>query len=332
MLEQMRSEGIEPNVITYSAAISACEKGKKWEKALSLLEQMRDARIKPDVISYSAAISACEKGGQWERALSLLEQMRGEGIEPDVISYSAAISACEKGSQWEKALSLLEQMRDEGIKPNVISYNAAISACEKGGQWKKALLLFKQMRELGVQPDVISYNAVIQACASAGQPIVALKTFDEAQQNGEVNCITYNAILDAVCTSNPAKARELYRRGFSLYGSVESTENGVPMLDLHEHSEGAGETAVRWWLEERVPAMISEPEQLTIVTGWGKSRSALQDSDLRGRVERVLAELGVSTLPVDNKGRFLVNAQVWQRQQALRDNPSSPLQQPPLQD
>ena len=49
------------------------------------------------MISFSAAISACEKGGQWERALSLLGKMRKAGITSNVISFSAAISACEKG-------------------------------------------------------------------------------------------------------------------------------------------------------------------------------------------------------------------------------------------
>ena len=57
----------------------------------------------PDVISFSAAISACEKGGQWERALSLLEDIKSRGVEPDVISFSAAISACEQCDEMAKA-------------------------------------------------------------------------------------------------------------------------------------------------------------------------------------------------------------------------------------
>jgi pentatricopeptide repeat protein len=72
---------------------------------------MRTKGVKPDVITYNASISACEKGGQWEKALQLLEEMRAKGVEPDVSLYSASISACEKGGQWEKALQLLEEMR-----------------------------------------------------------------------------------------------------------------------------------------------------------------------------------------------------------------------------
>ena len=39
--EMKKSDGIEPTVVSYSAALSACEKGGQWELALELLELMR---------------------------------------------------------------------------------------------------------------------------------------------------------------------------------------------------------------------------------------------------------------------------------------------------
>jgi pentatricopeptide repeat protein len=41
--------------------------------------------LAPELITYNAAISACEKGALWRRALELLDQMRARGLEPDVI-------------------------------------------------------------------------------------------------------------------------------------------------------------------------------------------------------------------------------------------------------
>jgi pentatricopeptide repeat protein len=43
-----------------------------------------------DVFHYSVAISACEKGRKWEKALELLEKMQAKEIEPDVITYNQA--------------------------------------------------------------------------------------------------------------------------------------------------------------------------------------------------------------------------------------------------
>ena len=68
---------------------------------------MCKAGVTMDVISFSAAISACEKGGQWQRALSLLEDMCKEGVTGNVIGFNAAISVCEKEDEWQRELSFL---------------------------------------------------------------------------------------------------------------------------------------------------------------------------------------------------------------------------------
>merc|ERR1712113_1330214 len=83
--------------------------------ALRLLGRMQSQSIVPNVISYSASISACEKGHQWQEALRLLGRMQSQSIVPDVISYSASISACEKGEQWQVALRLLALLCQQGV-------------------------------------------------------------------------------------------------------------------------------------------------------------------------------------------------------------------------
>ncbi len=53
---------------------------------------MQPRSLGPNVISYHAAISAGEKGARFEQALQLLREMQRQSVEPDVISYDAAIS------------------------------------------------------------------------------------------------------------------------------------------------------------------------------------------------------------------------------------------------
>ena len=111
----------------------------------------------------------------------------------------------------------------------------------------------------------------------------------------------------------PSEARTLWLRGVAdgHYADFERRENGHPMLDLHYLSEGAAETALLWWLDERVPAMMPPPDRLLIVTGWGKSRPSVQQSDVRGRVVRVLAAQCVPILETDNPGFVVVDAKGW---------------------
>eukprot|EP00973_Karenia_brevis_P080821 11212780-Karenia_brevis.AAC.1 len=75
---------------------------------------MRQRGLSPNVISFSAAISACEKCGQWQRVDPLVDEMRSRGLSPNVIIFSAAISACDNGGQRLHVVPLLDEMRGLG--------------------------------------------------------------------------------------------------------------------------------------------------------------------------------------------------------------------------
>ena len=75
--------------------------GSQWEKAAEVFEQMRRRGCTPDVVSYTALISAYEKGGQWQRTLTAYDQMRLQNCKPDAIVYNAIIDALwETGVIW----------------------------------------------------------------------------------------------------------------------------------------------------------------------------------------------------------------------------------------
>ena len=77
---------------------------------------MRHQGLLPNVITYNALISACEKGALPQRALQLLETMLHQGLLPDVITYNTLISAYEKGTFPQSALQLLETWKQCGTK------------------------------------------------------------------------------------------------------------------------------------------------------------------------------------------------------------------------
>ena len=59
-----------------------------------------------DTITYSALISACEKGGKWEWVLELAREMERKGIVANTITSNALITACEVAGQVHICSSL----------------------------------------------------------------------------------------------------------------------------------------------------------------------------------------------------------------------------------
>ncbi|CAJ1415317.1 unnamed protein product [Effrenium voratum] len=69
LLRGMTDHGLVPDATSFSAAISACD----WELALALLAEAQKV-TQPNLITYNAAITACERNAQWQRALELLTE------------------------------------------------------------------------------------------------------------------------------------------------------------------------------------------------------------------------------------------------------------------
>ena len=112
IFDDMRKQGCERNVITYSSSVRRLSQGTLagW--------------------SHLLVTAACP---QVEAALQIFDDMRKQGCERNVITYSSLISACEKAGQWQLAVRLFEDMRHDNCRPNVVTYNALLSACAQGG-------------------------------------------------------------------------------------------------------------------------------------------------------------------------------------------------------
>ncbi|CAN0137278.1 unnamed protein product [Scytosiphon promiscuus] len=150
---------VRPDVVSYSAAITACGNSGEWRRAVALLRVMREQGVPPNVVSYNAAAHACVGGRKrhrkgrlngagagakppagaeeegWALVLALMAEMRKEGVDADVFTFSTAITACGNRRRRQRT----------PIAPDVVSVNAAIAACGRAGQWERALDLLDRM-------------------------------------------------------------------------------------------------------------------------------------------------------------------------------------------
>ena len=87
--------------------------------ALQLFQEMRTYGIEPNIISYNATISACEKGVQWDKAMNLFKDMQINSIDPNIISYSETIGACFNSCKYKEAFKQLQEGQSNGHFPKV---------------------------------------------------------------------------------------------------------------------------------------------------------------------------------------------------------------------
>lgn len=51
--------------------MEASSRAHKWEGALKLLERMEQKGVPPNLIAYSSALAACERGNRWQQAAQI---------------------------------------------------------------------------------------------------------------------------------------------------------------------------------------------------------------------------------------------------------------------
>ena len=76
------------------------------------LQEMDTNNIPKDTVTYSAAITACERCNEWPRAIELYASMKrvavsSAAVRPNTYTLNAVLNACVHGRQWRSALEEL---------------------------------------------------------------------------------------------------------------------------------------------------------------------------------------------------------------------------------
>ena len=132
--------------------ISACEKARQVDRAFEVYEAMRQAGVQPDVITFNALISACAsspsvrrrpgkrhlKNLPLQRALAVYTHMVALGVQPDVITLKALMNICEKSKGVDSIFLILSQV-DLACMPSVRHRLVEVPATEVLGSVCRAL-------------------------------------------------------------------------------------------------------------------------------------------------------------------------------------------------
>ncbi|KAK3026115.1 hypothetical protein RJ639_040787 [Escallonia herrerae] len=220
----MQEFGIEPDLMTMTSVISACELlrderlGKavqgyvakrefgndvsvdnsllqmyasvgNWEEAEKVFNRIESK----DVVSWTAMISAYENNGLPEKAVETYNMMELEGVTPDEITIASVLSACASLGLLSRGIKLHEVARKTGLISYVIVANTLVDLYSKCGCIDKALEVFHQIPD----KNVISWTTVILGLRINNRSFEALIFFRQMKLSLNPNSITLISILSA---------------------------------------------------------------------------------------------------------------------------------------
>jgi len=132
LFKEMKGHHVRPNLVTYSALISACAKAGRSEEALSLFIETQSHKLAPNQYTMGALLNALTSGDnptyeQVARAMGVFTWMETQTIAPDQGIYSMLILMCARASRSVEMKALLTKSLDSPVTlPSILTFNALL--------------------------------------------------------------------------------------------------------------------------------------------------------------------------------------------------------------
>ncbi|KAH7281524.1 hypothetical protein KP509_36G051900 [Ceratopteris richardii] len=162
---QMKTEGIIPNRVTFLCALDVCAVTTGIRAGREVHTIIHYFGLQDDAMVGNALVNMYSKCG----GISDAKFVFNSSHKRDVVSYTLMIAILSKTGHIKDAFSLLKQMENEGIKPNDVTFVCTLNACSHAGQIDAAREFFYSLnQEYGLAYRTDHYVCMIDLLGNAG--------------------------------------------------------------------------------------------------------------------------------------------------------------------
>ncbi|KAH8962376.1 hypothetical protein BDL97_05G099200 [Sphagnum fallax] len=151
-------------VISWNAMILGHVKCGQGQKALELSQQMQSEGVQPDPVTFVGMLNACASVAALEEGRRVHEQIIRSDFESDVFVGCSLVDMYAKCGGIKDAERVFNRMATR----DVVSWNAMLVGYAMHGHAKEALEHFESMCQEGIAIDKITFLALLSACNHAG--------------------------------------------------------------------------------------------------------------------------------------------------------------------
>lgn len=285
LFEEMQDQGIRPDNIGFSSAISSCagmqalNQGQQIHAQSVVSGYVRDLSIgnalvclyarcgriddaylafdKIDVkdnVSWNGLVSGFAQSGHYEEALKVFSQMNEVGVEANMFTFGSAVSAAANTTNLKQGKLIHARMIKTGHNVEIEASNVLITLYAKCGSLDDARREFLEMTE----KNEVSWNAMITGYSQHGCGNEAIQLFEEMKQlDFTPNYVTYVGVLTACSHVGLVdKGLDYFKSMTEVYGLVPKPEHYACVVDILGRSGFLGRA------KEFIEAMPIEPDAM----------------------------------------------------------------------
>ncbi|KAK6913051.1 Pentacotripeptide-repeat region of PRORP [Dillenia turbinata] len=108
-----------PNLFIYNSLLGAVKQSKKFDMVGNVMDDMKQDGIVPNIVTCNTLMSVHLEQGQVEEALDLLEVINKKGLSPTPATYSTALLAYRRMEDGNGALNFFMDIREKYVKGEI---------------------------------------------------------------------------------------------------------------------------------------------------------------------------------------------------------------------
>ncbi|CAO2829923.1 unnamed protein product [Amaranthus hypochondriacus] len=207
MFDEMKQNGLRPDVVTYSTLLAGCVKVKRgYMKAQELIKEMEHNEILMDAVTYGTVIALCASNGRCEEADMYFIRMQAEGLSPNMYHYSSLLNAYAVDGDYKKADKLVQDMQSARLLPNKVIWTTLLKVYVRGGLFEKSSSLLSKLESLGFADDEMPYCILMDGLSKSGKVDEAKSIFDRMNERRvRSDGYSYSIMIAAFCRAGHLK-------------------------------------------------------------------------------------------------------------------------------
>ncbi|OAQ34465.1 hypothetical protein K457DRAFT_133492 [Linnemannia elongata AG-77] len=179
LLQDMKSRGIRPDVVTYGKLIHQYVVLRDIEQAETLFHEMVKSGISPNAYAFNTLMNGFALIEDMDKAVELFRRMPKHGVQPDATTFTTLIKGYANLKQMTLAQDFANSLQQQSSKVQMDQHclHMLMQLAQKSHQPGMALDFFEMMRGRGMEPDNVTFTILINslsrqyaATSSKGRP------------------------------------------------------------------------------------------------------------------------------------------------------------------
>ncbi|MCO5556948.1 hypothetical protein L7F22_010503 [Adiantum nelumboides] len=227
--EEVFSEILECDIISWNAMLSAyCQRGQE-EKALSLFQLMQSQMVSVSDVTLICILQICGETGLLELGRSVNFSIVYAGLDKLPALMATLVNAYADSASLADAEVIFYCFAE----PNVVAWNACISGYAGDKTSVGSFYIFENLRMEGLSPDDVTYTSLLSACSHSGLVVECLEYLSNASGHMSKGIKHLNTVIDLFGRAGDFKRLMWYFKKLKMEADPVSWSNLLGACSAH---------------------------------------------------------------------------------------------------